>query len=436
MPSDRQIPDISSQGTLSIVLIGPDEQRRRAIAKVLSGCPVAQIRELPSYPADLDDLPRMLGQNCDVVIVDLDSNPEYALEIVESIFACGSATVFVCSAQGSLDMAVRCMRAGSREFLTFPLNPATLADALARISIRGSSTPPARKTAKKLFVFLGAKGGCGVTTIAANFAVLLAQESRQPTLLIDLGLPLGDAALHLGMVTEYSTFNALENHNRLDASFLSTLLAKQPSGLSVLAAPTEFSPTQAPVEALDRLLSVARQNFDYVVVDNGSRMDLKDAKFFDEPAILYLVTQIGVTELRNSNRMIGQFFASRGSNLQVVVNRYNPNALHLDDKQVEKALTRQIDWKVPDDWAIARRTHNTAAPLAMEDSPIARAIRRMARKACGLPEEDAAGLNSGLLAWARRGLTKGRTGHGSRSEAGGASTDGSTSTLDPSHAKY
>lgn len=57
--------------------------------------------------------------------------------------------------------------------------------------------------------------------------------------MIDMGLPLGDAALHLGIVTEYSTFNALENHNRLDAGFLSTLLAKQPSGLSVLAAPTE-----------------------------------------------------------------------------------------------------------------------------------------------------------------------------------------------------
>jgi pilus assembly protein CpaE len=434
MSSVGQIPANSSQGTLSVVLIGPDEQRRRAMARVLSGLPVAQIREFSAYPADLDDLSRMLEQHCDVVIVDLDSNPEYALELVERIFAYGSATVFVCSAQGSLDMAVRCMRAGAREFLTFPLDPATLANALARISIRGSSAQPARRVARKLFVFLGAKGGCGVTTIAANFAVLLAQESRRPTLLIDMGLPLGDAALHLGMVTEYSTFNALENHHRLDAGFLSTLLAKQPSGLSVLAAPTEFPPTQAPAEALDRLLTVARQNFDYVVVDTGSRMDLKDTQFFDESAVLYLVTQIGITELRNSNRMISQFFASRGPNLQVIANRYNPHASQLNDKQIEKALTRPIDWKVPDDWAIARRTHNTAAPLAMEDSPIARAIRRMARKACGLPEVDETGLNSGLLAWARRSFGKGRTGQGS-SEAGRASADGSTSTLDPSHAK-
>jgi pilus assembly protein CpaE len=308
------------------------------------------------------------------------------------------------------------MRAGAREFLTLPLNPATIADALARISIRGSSGHVGRKTARKLFVFLGAKGGCGVTTIAANFAVSLAQESQQSTLLIDLGLPLGDAALNLGMVTEYSTFNALENSSRLDASFLSTLLARHTSGLSILAAPSEFTSTEPPLVALDRLLAVARQNFDYVVVDGGTRIDLKDAAFFDEYTNLYLITQVGVTELRNSNRMIGQFFASRGPKLQVVVNRYASQVQLLDDKQIEKALTRSIDWKIPDDFATARRTQNSATPLAMEDSSISRAIRRMARKACGLPEESDKGARSGLFGWARGAMKRPRPGREERED--------------------
>ena len=435
MPAVPQISDGSGPGTLSIVLMGPDEQRRKAVAEALSGCPIGLIREFSAYPSDLDDLPRMLEQNCDVVIVDLDGDPEYALEIVESIFAYGSVTVIVCSANANLELAVRCMRAGAREFLTFPLNPATISDALARISIRGTNTHPARKTARKLFVFLGAKGGCGVTTIAANCAVSLAQESGQSTLLIDLGLPLGDAALNLGMVTEYSTFNALENYNRLDASLLSTLLARHTSGLSVLAAPTEFSPIPAPLEALDKLLAVARQNFDYVVVDAGSRMDLKDAKFLDDSAIIYLIAQVGVTELRNANRMIGQFFVSRGSKLQTVINRYGPHALPFDDKQIEKALTRPIDWKVPDDYATARRTQNAATPLAMEDSSISRAIRRMARKACGLPEEDEKGRGFAFLGWGRHGKTKTRPAHGTDYERNDASPFGSSASFDPGNAK-
>jgi pilus assembly protein CpaE len=409
--------------------MGPDDRRRRDIADALGGCPIGSIRELSSYPSELDDLPRMLDPNCDVVIVDLDGDPEYALTIVESIFAYGSTTVIVCSAQANLELAVRCMRAGAREFLTLPLNPSTLSDALGRISIRGSSSQTARRTARKLFVFMGAKGGCGTTTIAANFAVSLAQESCQ-TLLIDLSAPLGDAAINLGIVTDYSTFNAFESHARLDASFLSTLLARHPSGLSVLAAPSEFPAHQGSPEALDRLLAVARNNFDYVVVDAGTRVDLKDARFFDDSAIVYLVTQVGVTELRNSNRLIGQFFTARGSKLQVVVNRYTPQALLFDDKQIEKALTRSIDWKIPDDYATARRTKNTATPIAMEDSPIARAIRRMARKACGLPEEDKK-QGAGMFGWAKRGFTK----LGAATSTEDSSPFGSAPSLDPNHAK-
>jgi pilus assembly protein CpaE len=432
MSSSPQNPDTPGPGLLSVLLIGPDEPRRRAIVEALSASPVGIIREHTSYPSDLDELPRMLDQQCDVVIVDLDSNAEYALEVVEGIYAHGSATVIVCSAMANLELAVRCMRAGAREFLTLPLNPATIADALARISFRGSS-PTARRTARKLFVFLGAKGGVGVTTIAANFAVSLAQESVQSTLLVDLGLPLGDAALNLGMVTEYSTFNALENTSRLDASFLSTLLAKHSSGLSVLAAPSEFSPAQPSFEAVDKLMAIARQNFDYVVVDAGTRMDLKDARFFDDSAILYLITQAGVTELRNSNRMIGQYFVSRGPKLQVVINRYLPQQLLLDDKAIEKALTRPVDWKIPDDYATARRTQNSATPLALEDSPISRAIRRMARKACGLPEEDVKN-RAGLLGWARRGFTKTKSGNPVTTKDGTLSIT-PTRSLDPDHAK-
>ena len=106
----------------------------------------------------------------------------------------------------------------------------------------------------KLFVFLGTKGGCGVTTLASNFALALAQESDSKTLLIDLGLPLGDVAINLGIITEYSIATALENPHRVDANLLSTLVAKHSSGLSVLPAPTDLSDAAATKEAVDKLL--------------------------------------------------------------------------------------------------------------------------------------------------------------------------------------
>jgi pilus assembly protein CpaE len=369
---------------LSIALIDPDDQRRYEVAGALAEFPGTTVREYASFPADLDDLPLMLERHYDVVLIGLDSDAEYAFELVESLCDYNSTTVMVYTGQTCLELAIRFMRAGAREFLTLPLLPAEIADALDRVSTRRTASPHGRRTSKKQFVFMGAKGGCGVTTLASNFAVALAQESGEKTLLIDLGVPLGDVAINLGMSSEYSTANALQDPSRLDANFLRSLLAKHGSGVSVLPAPGEFSPHPATVDAINKLLTVARQSFVYVVVDAGSRVDLMGTSLFGESANLYLITQVGISELRNANRLITQFFAMRGRSLQIVLNRYTPHAMIFDEQQIAKALTRPALWKIPDDYATARRTRSTATPIALEDSPISNVIRQMARTACGL----------------------------------------------------
>ena len=117
-----------------------------------------------------------------------------------------------------------------------------MAEALARAAARRPAAQNTKKAAGKLLAFMGAKGGAGATTLACNFAVALAQEPEQKTLLIDLDLPLGDAALNLGIVAEFSAIDALQAGDRLDARFLSQLLVKHSSGVWVLAAPGNFSP--------------------------------------------------------------------------------------------------------------------------------------------------------------------------------------------------
>jgi pilus assembly protein CpaE len=378
-----QYPDSLGAETLSIALIGPDDLRRRTAFNALIDCPGCNVREFSDYPASLDELPRLLEDHFDVIILDLDSIPEYALELVESICVHSNTTVMVYSAQTNPDMLVRCMRAGAREFLTLPFAPGVMAEALVRASARRSAIRPIKKTAGKLWVYLGAKGGSGTTTLACNFAVSLAQESGQNTLLIDLDLPLGDAALNLGIVAEYSTINALQNANRLDSSFLATLLIKHSSGVSVLAAPGKFPQYQAANDQIDKLLQVARMDFEHVVVDVGSRLDLTGTALFKDASAIYLITQVGIPELRNSNRLISQFFTGGGPKLEIVINRWAPKTLGVAEEHITKALTRPAQWKIPDDYATVRRMQNTATPLALEDSPISRTIRTMARAVTG-----------------------------------------------------
>ena len=380
---DSQFPDALGADALSIALIGPDDGRRKAIAAALAECQESEVREFSTYPPSLDDVPRLLEQHHDVIIIDLDSNPEYALDLVESICANGLATVMIYSAKADSELLVRCMRAGAREFFTLPCARNTMAEALVRASARRSAVRPVRKAGGKLMVFMGAKGGSGVTTIACNFAVALARESGESTLLIDLDLPLGDAALNLGIMAEYSTINALQNADRLDAAFLSKLLVKHSSGVSVLAAPGKFPQYQASDEAIDKLIAVARQSFDNVVIDAGSRHDLTGTALFKSAYTVYLITQAGIPELRNANRLINQFFTSGGPKLEIVINRHEPRSLGVSEEHITKALTRPAQWKIPNDYGAVRKMQNTATPLALGDSPISRLIGQMAKSVCG-----------------------------------------------------
>jgi pilus assembly protein CpaE len=388
MREDSHTAELSETDTLSVVLICPDAGRGREISHALDSIGGVQIREIPAYPGALHDLPHLLQPQPDVVILDLDTDPEYTLEIIESISSFSAATVMVFSESSDLNLTVRCMRAGAREFFTLPIVQRDFAGALARASVRRPGAIRAMRSSGKLFAFLGAKGGCGVTTIASNFAVALAQESGRKVLLIDFGQPIGDAALNLGVAGEFSTANAFRDTARLDTRFLATLLTTHSSALSILPAPNELTDADPPLEAIDKLLTVARQSFDFIVVDCGSRLDIKNSTLFEPASVIYLVAQVGISELRNANRLITKMFASRDRRLQVVLNRYTPQSLLYDESLITKALTREAQWRVPDDYATARRTQSMATALVLQDVPMATAIRQMARQAADLPEQE------------------------------------------------
>jgi pilus assembly protein CpaE len=380
---DAQPTEYLGVDNLSVALIGPDAVRRELVALALSRNAGNNVRAFSSYPPSLDDIPKLLEQHYDVIIIDLDSDPEYALDIVEAIGVSAATAVMVYSAEADPDMLMRCMRAGAREFLTLPFEPAVMAESLVRAAARRPAIRTASSDQKKargrLLAFMGAKGGTGVTTLACNFAVALAQEPGETTLLIDLDIPLGDAALNLGVVAEYSTIHALQAGDRLDGSFLSKLVFKHNSGLSVLAAPDRYVQYEPSNAAIDKLLAVARNEFDNVVVDVGARIDLTKTDLFKEYSTIYLVTQAGIPELRNSNRLISQFFDAGGPNLEVVVNRYDRRSAAVSDEQITKALTRPAQWKILNDYAAVKRMQLDAIPLTLMNSPISQQIRRMAK---------------------------------------------------------
>ena len=133
------------------------------------------------------------------------------------------------------------------------------------------------------------------------------------------------------------------------------LLVRHQSGVFVLAAPSNVMGVEGCGDAIDKLIAVARREFDHVIVDVGSRMDLVDTDLFKRASTVYLVTLTGVSDLRNSNRLISQFFPPGGPNLEVVINRFESRLLGaVNEDVVAKAVGRPVRWKIPEDRETAR----------------------------------------------------------------------------------
>jgi pilus assembly protein CpaE len=340
---------------LTVALIGPDERRRSAMAEALGGSRQTVVREFDSYPPELEHLHRLLA-SFDILVLEIDSDPDGALELVKAASTRNAALIMVYSENADPRFAVRFMRAGAREYLLLPLDKDAAAEALARTAnTLHEKGVPREPGLGKLLVFTGSKGGSGVTTVACNVAIALAQRSEQKTLLIDLALPIGDAALCLGMAAGFSTEDALRNIERLDAPLLQSFLVKHRSGVFVLAAPTNIPEAEISKGAIDKLVAVARREFDHVIVDVGSRIDVAAKVLFELASTNYLVIQTGISELRNSNRLISQFFTEGNRNLEIVINRFDSNFHEtVNEDVIAKALGKAVRWKLPNDQDAAR----------------------------------------------------------------------------------
>jgi pilus assembly protein CpaE len=378
---------------VSVVLIAPDSERRRAIAKTISGTEARIIREFSEFPAG-SILSKLVESDCDVIIVDLDSAVGPGIDLIGDICRRNAlVTVMACSSGHDADVVIRSMRAGAREFLTEPIAAATIADAFIRASAR-RQTVALDRAAGKLLVFQGSKGGAGVTTLAINFAVALAKEDAGNVVLVDLHPQLGEIALGLGIVAPFSIADALENSSRLDTDFLSTLLMKHESGLAVLASSDVYGTHRSLERGAEKLLRILRDEFAFVVVDAGSCSGNIPDALFEMADTIYLVTEANLPALRNARRMISWFEGKESTRgLEIVLNRFNSRKVEIDEDSTMKALSRPADWKIPNDYMSVRSAQNLGRALVMQDTPISRAVCEIAKAACAKPAA-AAGQNA------------------------------------------
>jgi protein TonB len=122
MSTNAQAAEPQSSGApkgMAVALIGPNDAHRQVVARALASAQGRKIHEFIDYPATLNDLARMMETKFDVVLVDVDTDESYALQIISKVSELGPA-VMAYSARTDEDLLKSCMRAGARDFLPLP----------------------------------------------------------------------------------------------------------------------------------------------------------------------------------------------------------------------------------------------------------------------------------------------------------------------------
>ncbi len=159
------------------------------------------------------------------------------------------------------------IQAGVHDYLVKPITYQRLAKALAAKGGVGESSPINQKLGK-VVALIGARGGVGTTTLAANLAWYLANEQKRRVGLVDLDLQNGDCALTLDVKPTGGLREALMNPHRVDSVFLERAMAVHGERLFVLGSEEPLRDNvEFTAEAVDKVVSIMRTQFHCVILD-------------------------------------------------------------------------------------------------------------------------------------------------------------------------
>jgi pilus assembly protein CpaE len=302
----------------------------------------------------------------DVVLLDLGRDPEPCFAFGAHVRRLRPAVKLIaCSAMNppNQQLLLDAMRSGVQDFVIKPAVPEALRDIFERFQQEGRSVE--RKSAEKLIVLMGSKGGVGTTTVAVNLGVQLCMFAHKRTILLDFARPLGNAHLLLDLNPRFGIRDAIENIDRLDSHFFEGLLTTHKTKLQLLGGALHPEVWQSiAATLLDRVANVAQTNSDVVLADVGSQFGSDWTSMLRASRMILVVTETNVPALWTLERRLSALegLGIASEKIRVVVNRWQKGDQETL-KSVEKNIKRPIFAFLPNDFRKASSSVNLGTPL-------------------------------------------------------------------------
>ncbi len=291
------------------------------------------------------------------------------------------------------------LRKGADEFVPYPLPEGELEQAIIRVrtqsaapSADASSSPQLKAGAQKdgvLIVTHGLAGGTGSTTMAVNLAWELAnvEKDNPPSVcLIDLDLQFGAVATFLDLPRREAVFEMLSDTENMDEDTFAQALLTYEERLHVLTSPSEMLPLDLlSSEDVSRVIEMARDQFDYVIVDMPSTLVQWSETVLTSAHIYFALIELDMRCAQNTLRFKR---ALQGEELPVEKLRYVLNrAPKFTDlnaksrvKRMAESLSISIDVQLPDGGKTITQANDHGMPLSASaaKSPLRKEILKLA----------------------------------------------------------
>lgn len=383
---------------IRVLLVDPSDDSRQTLQRLLGGTSTIWLAE--TCAAYQGMAKRVSEIAPDLVLVNIDADPEQAIFLIQSI-AQSHPGVVVLPASRAPDSAIllRVIRAGAREFLTLPTQASEINDTLNRLFNRHAELGTATDRDPQVIAVAGAAGGVGCTSLAVNLATALARTNTTEVILTDLDLLLGCVDACLDIVTNNTLFTVVQNIDRLDLTLLKRSVTRHGSGLFVLPHPTAMEDAaKIDPDVLRRVLTLLKAAFPAVILDTSKGLQTSDFLAFELADVILMVVQLDLTCLRNTARLLHLFqqFEGLSEKVKLVVNRTGSNDTEISPKKAEETLKMPIQFNVPNATKVFRAARAKGVPID-EVAPgtrphqailsIARALRPSAAVVDGKPKK-------------------------------------------------
>ncbi|HUF37082.1 MAG TPA: response regulator [Anaerolineales bacterium] len=223
--------------------------------------------------------------------------------------------IIMFTAKSHVEDKVTGFEASADDYLTKPTHPAELTARVRNLLSRSTgkkppaAEPPVSGQKGNVISVIGARGGLGVTTVAANLALALQRASGDAVTVVELVPGTGSLGFMFG-VNEPNDLTVLlrKNPAAISETDLRGALIRHESGLNFL--PASYLPNDAKYRSSgDQMAAVVEclaRMFDHVVVDLGSGITLGSEKVLDKTDSVVVVIDPGPATIAQTRVLLDE----------------------------------------------------------------------------------------------------------------------------------